>query len=85
MDLSYCQNFNTSKSNTEINYLLIKADSLFQASNYKDAILQYKILSEHYGKSEKWEDFVKIDLKVVQSYQTCGLFDSSFHYLSVTN
>ena len=85
MDLSYCQNFDTNKSNTEIKYLLIKADSLFQASNYKDAIIQYKILSEYYGKSEKWEDFVKIVLKVAQSYQTIGLFDSSFHYLSISN
>lgn len=83
--MSYCQNFDTNKSNTEIKYLLIRADSLFQASNYEDAIIQYKILSEHYGKIEKWEDFIKIILKVAQSYQTSGLFDSSFYYLSISN
>ena len=85
IDFSYCQNFDTNKSNTEIKYLLTNADSLFQASNYKDAILQYKILLEYYGKSEKWEDLVKIDLKLAQSYQTSGLFDSSFYYLSVSD
>jgi CHAT domain-containing protein/Tfp pilus assembly protein PilF len=84
VNCSYCQNWDSKQPDNEIKGLLIKADSLFNTSNYEGAFQFYHILSEYYRAKEQWDEVVRTNLQIAYTYQIRGIFDSSFYFLNET-
>lgn len=61
---------------------LNRANSFYLQAQYDSALNFYKNASSLYFKLNQWENFLKCQLLISQSFQTKSIFDSAFQYLN---